>query len=338
MSIAESPRNALDARSATQRSRPLLVGDIGGTHARFALVDSSGGAPQQTQVLHCANFAGPVAAAQAYLEQLPERVRPGRAALAVATAVTTGVIKLTNNDWELDCDEMAAVLDLSSVTVLNDFEALALSLPHLGPDDYRLIGSAQPDAGLPMAVIGPGTGLGVGGVIPLGSSPERWRAVASEGGHVTLHANDEFQAAVLAAARMQFAHVSAERLLSGIGLPTLRQAIATVQGLDAIEPLNSEQIGTRGSNGSDALCQATMSLFCSMLGSLAGNVALTMGARGGVFIGGGIVPKLGDFFDRSNFRSQFEAKGRFAEYLTPIATAVITAPFATLQGLSAAEV
>jgi glucokinase len=183
-----------------------------------------------------------------------------------------------------------------------------------------------------LAVIGPGTGLGVGGVV---QTRHGWVALPGEGGHATMSACDDFEAAVLAVVRRDHAHVSAERLLSGIGLPVLYRAVAAVCG-QADEGLSAEQVVERGVACTDGTCERTLDTFCDFLGAFAGNVALIMGARGGVYIGGGIVPRLGDRFFASRFRERFEAKGRFQAYLSPIPTALITDTLAALTGAALA--
>jgi glucokinase len=190
--------------------------------------------------------------------------------------------------------------------------------------------SGTPNGGL--AVIGPGTGLGVAGLLP---TRHGWVAVPGEGGHATLAAADDFEAALLAAVRRDFPHVSAERLLSGIGLPVLHGAVAAVLG----QPgglLTAGDIVERGLAGDDLACQRTLDSFCALLGSFAGNVALVLGARGGVYIGGGIVPRLGEAFFQSRFRERFEAKGRFDAYLQAVPTYLITDTLAALSGAALA--
>ncbi|BAL93601.1 glucokinase [Rubrivivax gelatinosus] len=316
--------------------RPWLVADIGGTNARFALVDGAGAPPRDIHRVRCADYAGPVEAARAYLAERQAAAgtgwqAPDWAAFAVATPVGQDRIELTNSAWSFSRAESEAALGLDGLLMLNDFEALALSLPGLAPQQLRAHG-ALPAARGTLAVLGPGTGLGVGGLL---ETAHGWRAIAGEGGHATLAAGDDFEAEVLRVVRGEFEHVSAERLLSGIGLPTLYRAIARVRGEAAAE-LTAEEIGTRGADGSDALCAATLDSFCAMLGGFAGNVALTFGARGGVFIGGGIVPRFADFFFASRFRERFEAKGRFRAYLEAVPTALIVEPYAALYGAAAA--
>jgi glucokinase len=313
-------------------SLPWLVADIGGTNARLGLVTEPGGAVQHVRKLPVADHARTELAVQTYLAEEAKLQgaayrAPRRAALAVATAVGADEIAFTNSHWRFSCAGLQAALGLDRLLVLNDFEALALSLPRLAPAQLQPHG-ALPRAEGTLAVIGPGTGLGVGGVV---QTRHGWQALPGEGGHVTLAATDDFESQVLAHARLAFAHVSAERLLSGIGLPVLHQAVAHALGAGAAE-LTAELIVERGLDRSDVVCSRTLDTFCALLGSFAGNVALTLGARGGVYIGGGIVPRLGERFFASRFRECFEAKGRFQTYLQAIPTALITDTLAALTG------
>ena len=322
--------------------RPWLLADMGGTNARFGWLTEGLQAPTHVITLRVADHANPAAAARAYLAQLAQTVGaayepPRAAAFAVATAVGQDQVNLTNSGWSFSTAATRAELALDALLVLNDFEALALSLPRLRSGQVRAIagrGGAAP-AGLSggaLAVIGPGTGLGVAGLVP---TRHGWVAIPGEGGHATLSAADEFESALLAAVRRDIPHVSAERLLSGIGLPVLHRAVAAVLG-QAIAALPAEEIVDRGLAGHDAACSQTLDSFCALLGSFAGNVALVLGARGGVYIGGGIVPRLGERFFGSQFRARFEAKGRFEPYLRAIPTALITDTVAALGGAALA--
>lgn len=324
-------------------SFPRLVADIGGTNARFGWLDEPGAPVTQVRRLSVPAFAGPGEAARSYLDTLQAELgaayRPPRhAAFAVATAVAGDRIAFTNSHWAFSRGQVQRGLGLRSLLMLNDFESLALSLPCLGEPQLRRhpggTGGATPltAAGCLLAVVGPGTGLGVGAVLRTRSG---WVALPGEGGHATLAPADDLESAVLAHVRRQFAHVSAERLLSGIGLPVLHQALGAVQGR-APAALSAAQIVERGKAGSDALCSQTLDLFCALLGGFAGSVALTLGARGGLFIGGGIAPRFAERFFASAFRERFEAKGRFRAYLQAIPTALITDTLAALTGAALA--
>ncbi len=307
-----------------------LVADIGGTNARFALLDPRG-MPTQVRVLACADHPDIVSAVEAYLAQAGGE-RPVEAAIAIANPVTGDQVSMTNHHWSFSIEAVRTRLGLDRLVVVNDFEALALSLPALPAGEQAQVGGVAPVARAAIGVIGPGTGLGVAGLVPAGAS---WLALPGEGGHVTLAADDDFESDVLAVLRHRFGHVSAERVLSGPGLVALYEAIASISH----EPAGSmtpAEITRRGLAGADPLCRDTLTAFCAFLGSVAGNLALTIGARGGVYIGGGIVPQLGQFFERSPFRARFEDKGRFAAYLAPIPCFVIHAAQPALLGAARA--
>lgn len=311
---------------------PWLIADIGGSNARFGWVAAAGADITQVKTLAVADFATPTAASETYLQQLQQELgkqyqAPRCAAFAVATAVGQEQIQFTNSHWKFTRTEVKAALQLDRFIALNDFEALALSLPRLKAEQIRAHGALPEHSGT-LAVVGPGTGLGVGSVI---ETRHGWIAIPGEGGHATLAATDDFEASVLNHARLEFHHISAERLLSGIGLPVLYRAVARSLQLPS-EELSTEQIVERGLQAQDAVCAKTLDCFCALLGSFCGNIALTVGARSGLYIGGGIVPRLGDYFFTSRFRSKFEAKGRFQSYLQQIPTALITDTLAALSG------
>ena len=318
--------------------RPWLVADIGGTNARFGWVAEGSDAIQHVVTLPGADHDGPASAARAYLARLQEELgqdyrAPRAAAFAVATAVAGDQIDFTNSGWSFSRQATRCELGLDELLILNDFEALAVSLPRLLPAQLAPVGGVRtPAVASALAVIGPGTGLGVAGLTP---TAHGWVAIPGEGGHATIAPLDDHESALFTAVRREHAHVSAERLLSGIGLPVLHQAEAVVAG-QASEVLSTEAIVQRGLAGEDALCSRTLDDFCALLGSFSGNVALTLGARGGVYIGGGIVPRLGPRFLGSRFRERFEAKGRFQAYLQAIPTALITDTWAALTGAAQA--
>jgi glucokinase len=333
----------MDSTSAVP-ARPWLLADIGGTNARFGWLPAGAAAVEHVQTLPAAGHAGPAEAAEEYLAGLRARLGAGwqppmAAAFAVATAVSGDRVDFTNSGWGFSRAATAAKLRLRTLCVLNDFEALALSLPRLQATQWRDIPSRAPAAvapavpGAALAVIGPGTGLGVAGLL---TTRHGFVALPGEGGHATLAPGDDFESALLAAARRQHPHVSAERLLSGIGLPVLHAAVCTVRGEPAEAPLTAEEVVERGLARSDAACAQAVDSFCALLGGFAGSVALTLGARGGVYIGGGIVPRLGERFFASRFRERFEAKGRFEPYLQAIPTRLITDTLAALAGCAVA--
>lgn len=334
--LAARPAHGPQAGAPT--SYPRLVADIGGTNARFGWVAAPGAPVTQVRKLSVPDYAGPAEAARAYLDERAQLAdadgcTPCHAAFAVATAVAGDHIAFTNSHWAFSRQAVQAALGLDSLLMLNDFESLALSLPRLGSTQLRAHGDVLPQAAGMLAVVGPGTGLGVGAVV---QGPQGlWVALPGEGGHATLAPGDDLESALLACVRRQFSHVSAERLLSGIGLPVLHQALGEVNG-SPTATRSAADIVEQGQAGKDALCSQTLDVFCALLGGFAGNVALTLGARGGVYIGGGIVPRFADRFFASAFRQRFEAKGRFQPYLAAIPTALITDTLAALSGAALA--
>ncbi|HEX5127792.1 MAG TPA: glucokinase [Rhodocyclaceae bacterium] len=314
---------------------PRLVGDVGGTNARFALIEAPGGAPARIVTLHSGDYVGPVEAIRAYLSQgnLPA---PHSAAIAIATPVKGDAISMTNHPWKFSIEATRQALGLERLLFVNDFTALALSLPHLTSAEFVKTGGGEAQAGYAIGVIGPGTGLGISGLVPCAGG---YVPIEGEGGHATLSTQSVEEAAVLAALARQYDHVSAERALSGPGLLALYRALAIVRGVPA-QDLDPKTISQHAMQNSDALCVDACNMFCALLGTAAANLALTLGARGGLFIGGGIVPQLGvhenEFFARSPFRARFETKGRFSDYLRQIPTLVITAAFPTLTGAAEA--
>lgn len=310
---------------------PRLVADIGGTNARFGWVASAGAPVTEVRRYPCADHAGPAEAVEHYLREggLP---RPAAAAIGVATPVVGDSVSMTNLPWRFSIRELQQRLGVQQLRVLNDFAALALGLPSATADDVRRIGAGAPADGAPLALIGPGTGLGVSGLLRTsgGVAP-----IVGEGGHVSLGAVDAEEEGIVAVLRRRFGHVSAERVLSGGGLANLHQALAEHRG-EAVAALDAATIAERASAG-DPLCVETLDRFFAFLGSVSGNLALTLGARGGVYIAGGIVPRLGTAIEASSFRERFEAKGRFRAYLAAIPTWLVLEPSAiALRGADAA--
>jgi len=311
---------------------PRLLGDIGGTHARWAW-QAHAGAPLQDQAsLPCAANASLLESAASYLAA-SRHDRPVAAGIGVAAPVAGDRVNMTNGSWSFSIAELERALGLERCLVINDFMALAMSLTELGPSDLRPIGDAVPARGAPIALLGPGTGLGVSGWLPKANNG--WFALSGEGGHVTLAAADDHEAEVLSRLRRRFGHVSAERALSGSGLVNLHEALCERAGVVA-QPLTPTEVSAAALAGTDPRCIEAARLFASFLGNIAGNLALTLGARGGVYIGGGVVPHLGLAFDVSIFRRRFEDKGRFAAYLRSVPVWLITADAPALIGASRA--
>lgn len=306
-----------------------LIADIGGTNARFALVGPEGVFGEQ--VLRCADYASLAEAARAYLAIQGPANRARRGAFAVASPVTGDVIRMTNLPWEFSVSGVRRELGLERLDVINDFTAVALAMPDLTPADLHQIGDGEPVAGSPIGVLGPGSGLGVSALVP---GVDGWTALATEGGHVTMPAVSDREGAVLTQLRKQFEHVSAERVLSGPGLVNLYEAIAVIDGHEP-EKLSAADVSTRGLERRDPACQEALDMFCAMLGTVAGNLALSLGARGGVYVAGGIAPRILTVLAHSRFRKRFVEKGRMRSYLGPIPTYVVTHPYPAFVGLQA---
>ena len=326
---------------------PKLLADMGGTNARFALLGEDGKITR-FETLACGEYPGPAAAAAAYLQSLGLAAAPMEAAFAVAAPVPlqkaddSDSVTLTNRAWSLSVAETKDCLSLVRLHVVNDFTAIALALPHLKTSDLEQVGGGTAQEGGVKAVLGPGTGLGVSGLVPSSSSspsPSRnWTPLASEGGHATMAAANDRESAVLAVLRGKLGHVSAERLLSGPGLVAIAGALAQLENQpDPDEPpaKTPDEITRRGLSGEDGLCAEALDMFCAMLGTVAADLALTLGARGGIYIGGGIVPRLGPAFATSSFRARFEDKGRYSDYLAGVPSWVITRDVPAFEGLKA---
>jgi glucokinase len=315
----------------TPYDSPRLIADIGGTYARFAL-ETGAGHFEQAASLRCAEHADFHAAVSAYLQSVPGP-RPVHAAVAIANPVEGDEVRMTNYHWQFSIEQMRERLGLETLVVVNDFTALAMALPRLARHQYRQVGGGEVRPRSVIGVVGAGTGLGVSGLIPAGGHGEGWVALGTEGGHTSFAPHDEREMDILRFALREFPHVSFERLVSGPGLVLIHRALRDRAGLTP-RPLTAPEITQRGLAASDPLCRETLEVFCAMLGTTAGNLGVTLGAMGGIFIGGGIVPRLGDYFDRSPFRARFEDKGRFSRYLAGIPTFVITAENATFVGAS----
>ncbi|MGF1619957.1 MAG: glucokinase [Rhodomicrobiaceae bacterium] len=320
----------LDHRQSGGRSPDaVLLADVGGTKARFAWLVA--GRLGEVTSLSVAEYSGFEDALGAFMSSRPEGAAIGDALLAVAGPVQDRSVTLTNSGWYIDADDLCRQFGFERVELINDHAALALSLPHFTSADVRPLGQGHPRPDAPAAVVGPGTGLGVAALIHKGGLEG---VLQTEGGHVTFAGADRREDAVIQFLRDRTRHVSAERILSGPGLVNLYEAISAVDGLIG-PPRTASEITAAAVARSCPLSQATLSMFSAMLGTFAGNVALTFGARGGVYIAGGIAPKIADYLSRSPFRDRFEAKGRFRSYLAAVPSYVITRQDPAFAGLQA---
>ncbi|QOY93753.1 glucokinase [Massilia sp. UMI-21] len=307
---------------------PRLLADIGATHARFAL-QSAPGVFGAVRVLKCEDFEGIVPLLRYYLRD-HAGLRLHHAALAVANPISGDFVRMTNRDWEFSTDAVRRELGLTTLLIVNDFTALAMAIPGFARHDLMQVGQGAPAPNAVIGVLGPGTGLGVSGVIP---TADGFITLGSEGGHVNFAPADEREFAILQTAWREWQHVSNERLISGPGMEIIHRALAERNGVDA-PARKAADILNSALDEQDPLCIEVLECFCGMLGAAAANLAVTLGAFGGIFIGGGIVPRMGEWFAASPFRARFEAKGRFSSYLADIPTYVITAPNPALHGVA----
>jgi len=316
------------------RSGHSLLGDIGGTNARFAILADSRIGPVET--LAVKDYPSFAAALSAFLSRRRGQEAIPRALLAVAGPVENARCELSNSSWVVDAEELRNTFNFASVRILNDFEAIAWSLPALPPSDLIKIGEGEARAGSPSAALGPGTGLGLACYAPRSDGSI---VIAGEGGHATLPGACRREDAIIDRLRERFGHVSAERVLSGNGLVNLYRAIGSIDHAPLVDR-SPDEITKRALDGSCPQCREALHLFCAMLGEVAGNAALTFSASGGVFIAGGIAPRIVEFLSASQFRSRFESKGRFQPYLAKIPTFVIVhrePAFVGLQHLAALD-
>ncbi len=307
-----------------------LLADIGGTWARFAVLTGSHLSP--IEAVPTGEYANAIDGIHHYLNR---RHNDGAdidtAVIAAAGPVEGGRCQLTNASWVLCCDQLKQTLRLRSVNIVNDLEALAWAVPRLSEADVAGIGHGIELAGEPVVLIAPGTGLGMACFIP---GSDGGRVVASEGGHATLAAADAAEEKIIDFLRRRHGHVSAERVLSGRGLMSLYEALSTEAG-DGAPVASPEQIVREATDASNETARSALDMFCAFLGSVAGNAALTFGAKGGVLIAGGIAPKILEPLRRSSFRERFESKGRLRGYLAHIPTKVVTRRDPAFLGLMA---
>ena len=306
---------------------PYLVGDIGGTNARFARAGNGRLGPVTR--LATRDFAGPLEAIRAFLERDAAPDAPHAAALGWAGPVDGPTARLTNAGWTIDTARLAPESGIGDIVLVNDFEAVAWGLRDLADADLHRVGGGRSVAGAPLAVLGAGTGLGVAACLP---GPDRAAVVGGEGGHVTMAACTDDEARMLAAFRREAGHVSAETLLCGDGLVRLHDWFNAESGGAA--PDRDAAAVTAAALEGCPVSRRALDAFCAMFGTVAGNVALTLGARGGVYVAGGIIPRMREYFAASQFRPRFEAKGRYGNYMKEIPTWIVLHPEPAFLGLT----
>lgn len=286
-----------------------LVADIGGTHSRFALAHLNGHSKQpfninQLEILPTAGFASLETAAASYLQKIVHQ--PKNAVIAVAAPVIGGHVKFSNCAWESCTESLQRTLGLNQVSLLNDFAAIANAIPYLNDESVLQIGSGEKKPQSPMVVLGPGTGMGVAALVSTG---QQWLVIPGEGGHIGFAPADELEIEILKVLLKQYDRISVERLLSGSGLAAIHSAIGNIEksGNPSLTP---EAISEHALNGTDMQCIKALNVFCSVLGSFAGDIAMVFNATGGVYLAGGILPKIQNFVVNSHFRERFEDKNR----------------------------
>ena len=300
-----------------------LVGDIGGTNLRLGLAEN--GVVSQAWSKPCADFAGPMEAVAAFLHITG--AKPARAVLAVTGPIRGGVAAQANNGWRFSESELAGA-GLGHVTLVNDFAALALSIPHLSTEQLTQIGGPpEGEPGAPLALIGPGTGLGIAALIRTadGDIP-----LAGEGGHMGFAPFDTLEVEIASRLAAGGERVSLETILSGPGLSRLHSALGEIEGR-TWGRLGASRIVQEALQG-DAACRATVQRFWRILASAAGDVALLFGAAGGVYIGGGVALRTAPLLQHDLFRQRFSAKGARRAYLESTPAWLITDPMAALAG------
>lgn len=302
---------------------PALLGDVGGTNARFAWRLARDTPITDVQTLACDHYDGLESAIRDYLK-MTGLSKPNAASIGIANPVTGDRVQMTNRDWSFSISTLQENLGLKKLIVLNDFTAVALALQSIQKTDLHQIGGGEAIPNVAIALLGAGTGLGVSGLLPCGNA---WTPIQGEGGHVSLTPSNEIEFHVIELLAKQFGHVSAERVLSGPGLSNLYRSLSLLHGKTGETSVPAAEISDRALKYKEPLALDTLEMFAGFMGSVAGDLVLTLGARGGVYIAGGIISRWMGWFENSSFRERFEAKGRFRSYLNPIPAWVISSSF-----------
>ncbi|WP_111640618.1 glucokinase [Marinimicrobium alkaliphilum] len=318
----------------------LLIADIGGTNARLGVIEHHAGqnadttlqrqAPKLEQSLRCADYADPEALIRHYCNQAGIDI-PQYACLAIAGPVENGMVKMTNHNWSFSAQSLTANLGMTRMELLNDFAAQAHAVPHLRPEHTVCLYQADAAPLAPKAVLGPGTGFGAAAMVPTETGP---KVLTGEGGHVNFAPGTEREIAILQYMLKRQAHVSLENLISGQGLVKLYTSLAAIDGV-VPENYTPADVSTKGMQGEDALCEEAMQIFCAVLGSAAGDKTLNYGALGGIYLAGGISPRIVDYLPKTDFLARLQGKGPMHGYLRKIPVYVVTHGTAALLGSAA---
>lgn len=309
----------------------MLVADIGGTNARFALAEFTGGAIsiRDAQSFRAEDFETVRDAADAFLESV--KAKPKRACLAAAGPINNGEVDFTNSHWHLSAKEIKTALALEDAQVVNDFYALAAGVSHLPDEAFVLVKEGKGVADAPILVIGPGTGLGQALIVPTRGGR---RVIATEGGHVTFAPRTDEEFEVMKFIAKEHPRVSVERLLSGRGLVNIHRALCAIENTPRVS-LQANEITAAAIDGTYPIAGKAVDMFCALLGRVAGDAVLSTGARGGVVLGGGILPKILDIFLASRFVERFLDKGRMRDYVDTAPVRLLIREGAALYGAAA---
>ncbi|WP_085297419.1 glucokinase [Cognaticolwellia mytili] len=307
-----------------------IIADIGGTNMRVAQTNEQD-AIFNVEIYACADYVGLAEVLSDFITRHQLQGKQISACLAIACPVDKDLIAMTNLPWQFSQQKLKVQLRLHELVLINDFTAIAHAIPQLDNSQKIQVGTGHVIADKPISICGPGTGLGVANLVALNHG---WLSLSGEGGHVDFAPIDQQEIKILNFLLTKYNHVSYEQLLSGLGLEQIYQALSFIQNGVASE-LTAKEITTKGLAKTCELCAETIAQFCRVLGSFAGNLALTLGSYGGVYIAGGIVPRFIEYFESSDFRARFEAKGRMSGFNQPIATFVVTEEQPGLMGAAA---
>jgi glucokinase len=314
----------------------LLVADIGGTNARFGLVEQVANTSKpnytasQQITLKCSNYPDMGSMIKACCAEFKIDM-PQYACLAIAGPIEHGVAQMTNLSWKFNINELRDQLGMKTLHVINDFAALAYAVPFLSPEETKVLYAADSNPEAPIVVMGPGTGFGMALLVPENGS---WKIIPTEGGHASFAPTTEKELAIKSFLLKEQSHVSVENILSGIGLVHLYRALAHIAGVEA-KDYSPADVSTKGLANEDAICREAVVTFCNTFGAVAGDKAVSTGARGGVVIGGGITPKLMGILPETHFEERYKNKGPMRGYVSDISIKVIVNDKAALVGSAA---